>query len=51
MTRFENYMAQQLPVLWVPYRPFQLSMIRKTLHGVVQSPILSLTPEDWSFSS
>jgi len=50
MTRFEDYMAQQLPVLWMPYRPYQLSMIRKTLKGVVQSPILSLTPEDWSYS-
>jgi peptide/nickel transport system substrate-binding protein len=50
MTRFENYMAQQLPVLWVPYRPYQLSMIKKTLQGVDQSPILSLTPEDWTFS-
>jgi hypothetical protein len=25
-------------------------MIKKTLKGVEQSPILSLTPEDWSFS-
>jgi peptide/nickel transport system substrate-binding protein len=49
MTRFENYMAKQLPVLWVPYRPYQLSMIKKTLKGVEQSPILSLTPEEWSF--
>jgi peptide/nickel transport system substrate-binding protein len=50
MTRFQNYMARQLPVLWMPYRPAQLSMIKKTLKGVQQSPILSLTPEDWSFS-
>jgi peptide/nickel transport system substrate-binding protein len=50
MTRFQNYMARQLPVLWMPYRPYQLSMIKKTLKGVQQSPILSLTPEDWSFS-
>jgi peptide/nickel transport system substrate-binding protein len=50
MIRFQNYMARQLPVLWMPYRPYQLSMIKKTLKGVTQSPILSLTPEDWSFS-
>ncbi len=31
--------------------PYQLSMIKKTLKGVTQSPILSLTPEDWSFSN
>jgi peptide/nickel transport system substrate-binding protein len=50
MTRFENYMAKQLPVLWMPYRPYQLSMIKNSLKGVEQSPILSLTPEDWSLS-
>jgi peptide/nickel transport system substrate-binding protein len=50
MTRFQNYMATQLPVLWVPYRPYQLSMIKKSLHGVQQSPILSLLPEEWSTS-
>jgi peptide/nickel transport system substrate-binding protein len=44
-------MAQQLGVLWMPYRPYQLSMIKNSLKGVVQSPILSLTPEEWSFSS
>jgi len=50
MTKFEDYMAQQLPVLWMPYRPYQLSMISKKLQGVEQSPILSLLPEEWSFS-
>ena len=50
MLKFQNYMAQQLGVLWMPYRPNQLSMIKNSLKGVVQSPILSLTPEDWSFS-
>jgi len=50
MVRFQNYMAKQLPVLWMPYRPYQLSMIKSTLKGVSQSPILSLTPEDWSFA-
>jgi peptide/nickel transport system substrate-binding protein len=50
MTQFQNYMAKQLPVLWMPYRPYQLSMIKKTLKGVTQSPILSLTPEEWSVS-
>jgi peptide/nickel transport system substrate-binding protein len=50
MTTFQNYMAKQLPVLWMPYRPYQLSMIKKTLKGVTQSPILSLLPEEWSVS-
>lgn len=50
MTKYEDYLSLQLPVLWIPYRPYQLSMIKKTLHGVDQSPILSLTPEDWSLT-
>jgi peptide/nickel transport system substrate-binding protein len=50
MTRFENYMAKNLGVLWVPYRPYQLSMIKTSLKGVNQSPILSLLPEEWSLS-
>jgi peptide/nickel transport system substrate-binding protein len=50
MRKFQNHMAQQLGVLWMPYRPNQLSMVKNSLKGVVQSPILSLTPEEWSFS-
>ena len=38
MTTFQNYMAKQLPVLWMPYRPYQLSMIKKTLKGVTAEP-------------
>ena len=38
MTKFQNYMAKQLPVLWMPYRPYQLSMIKKTLKGVHAEP-------------
>jgi peptide/nickel transport system substrate-binding protein len=51
MTTYENYAAKQLPMLWMPEADYQLSMIKNNLHGVVQSPILSLTPEDWSLSS
>jgi peptide/nickel transport system substrate-binding protein len=50
MRKFQNYLAKQLGVLWMPYRPYQLSMVKNSLKGVVQSPILSLTPEEWSFS-
>jgi peptide/nickel transport system substrate-binding protein len=50
MYKFQDYMARQLGVLWMPYAPTQLSMIKTSLKGVVQSPILSLFPEEWSIS-
>ena len=27
--KYQNYLAKQLPVLWMPYRPYQLSMIEE----------------------
>jgi peptide/nickel transport system substrate-binding protein len=48
LTAFENYLADQIPVLWLPQPVYQLSEISKNLHGALpQSPIESLTPEDW----
>jgi peptide/nickel transport system substrate-binding protein len=48
LTAFENYLADQIPVLWMPQPVYQLSEISKNLHGTLpQSPIESLTPEDW----
>jgi peptide/nickel transport system substrate-binding protein len=48
LTTYENYLAQQVPVLWMPQPIYQLSEISKNLHGTLpQSPIESLTPEDW----
>jgi hypothetical protein len=35
-------------VLWLPQPVYQLSEVSKNLHGTLpQSPIESLTPEDW----
>jgi peptide/nickel transport system substrate-binding protein len=48
---YENYLAQQIPVIWMPQPAYQISEVRKTLQGTEpQSPILGLTPELWSFS-
>jgi len=48
LTAFENYFADQIPVLWMPQPVYQISEISKNLHGTLpQSPIESLTPEDW----
>jgi peptide/nickel transport system substrate-binding protein len=48
LTAFENYMADQIPVLWLPQPVYQISEISNNLHGTMpQSPIESLTPENW----
>lgn len=48
---YENYLAKDIPVLWMPQPAYQISEISKDLKGALpQSPIESLTPEDWSFS-
>ena len=51
LTQYENYMANQIPVLWMPQPVNQISEISTKLHGVLpQSPIGSLTPENWYFT-
>jgi hypothetical protein len=38
-------------VIWLPMPVYQLSEIASNLHGATpQSPIESLTPENWYFS-
>lgn len=44
------YAGQQLPMLWEPDYPYQLSVISKKLHGAVpQDPNLNLYPQNWTF--
>lgn len=51
LTAYENYMASQIPVLWMPQPVYQISEIDTNLHGALpQSPIESLTPENWYFT-
>ncbi|HUC25606.1 MAG TPA: ABC transporter substrate-binding protein [Streptosporangiaceae bacterium] len=51
LTAYENYLADQVPVLWMPQPVYQISEISTSLKGVLpQSPIESLTPENWYFS-
>jgi peptide/nickel transport system substrate-binding protein len=51
LTSYENYMAENVPVIWMPMPVYQLSEIAANLRGATpQSPIESLTPENWSFS-
>jgi peptide/nickel transport system substrate-binding protein len=51
LNQFEDYMAQQVPVLWMPQPDYQISEISNKLAGTgPQSPIESLTPENWYFT-
>ncbi len=48
LSAYENYLAQQVPVLWMPQPDYQISEISTKLGGTQpQSPIESLTPENW----
>jgi peptide/nickel transport system substrate-binding protein len=48
---YEDYLAQQVPVLWMPQPDYQISEISNTLQGTSpQSPIEGLTPENWYFT-
>jgi len=50
--RWEQYTAQQVPMLFMPLMPYQVSAISASLHGTVPQPAdgLSLTPESWYFT-
>ena len=49
--KYENYLADQLPVIWQPAPDYQISVLSKSLKGVVQSPEENFTPEDWTLSN
>jgi peptide/nickel transport system substrate-binding protein len=45
---YQDFLAKDLPVIWIPVAPAQLSVVKKTLHGWdPQDPILQLNPENW----
>jgi peptide/nickel transport system substrate-binding protein len=48
--KYENYLADQLPVIWQPAPDYQISAISSSVKGVTQSPEENFTPEDWTIS-
>jgi peptide/nickel transport system substrate-binding protein len=47
---WQDYLAQQLPVIWQPNGVYQLTEVNNTLRGVIpQSTTLNINPEDWYF--
>ncbi|MGH9068311.1 MAG: ABC transporter substrate-binding protein, partial [Acidimicrobiales bacterium] len=48
LAAYQNYLAKEVPVIWMPEAPYQISEVSSQLHGATpQSPIESLTPENW----
>jgi peptide/nickel transport system substrate-binding protein len=48
--KYENYLADQIPVIWQAEQDYQISAITNKLKGVSQSPELNFTPEYWTLS-
>jgi peptide/nickel transport system substrate-binding protein len=51
MQAYSGYLAQNLPVIWVPNPDYQVSAIKNTLGGVVQNPLAGMNPQQWYLNS
>ena len=50
--RYQDYVARQLPFLYLPNGPFQLTMYKSNLRGLLpQGVFTELYPQDYSFAS
>jgi peptide/nickel transport system substrate-binding protein len=51
MYTYEDYLAKNLPVIWMPVNYAQLNMINKNLKGTQPlDPLLQIYPEQWRWS-
>ncbi len=50
LNAYQNFMVQQLPVIYQPSPDYAISLISNKLGGVTQNPYLNLTPETWYFT-
>ncbi|MGH7608558.1 MAG: ABC transporter substrate-binding protein [Candidatus Dormibacteria bacterium] len=47
---YENYLAKQLPVVWMPTTPYQLTMYKSNLKGFVPQGVFDeIYPSDYSY--
>jgi peptide/nickel transport system substrate-binding protein len=52
MFNYENYLAQQVPVIYLPTPPYQITVYKTVLHGVTpQDPSLNIYPETYTVGS
>jgi peptide/nickel transport system substrate-binding protein len=47
MRDYSTLLAEQLPVIWLPNPPYQVSAIDSALRGVVQDPLGDPQPQRW----
>jgi peptide/nickel transport system substrate-binding protein len=51
LTQYENYLAEQLPVVYEPNNVTSLTETAKGLDGTSpQSPLWAINPENWRFN-
>ena len=49
--QYENYITQQVPFIWQPANPYEVSEIKSNLAGVApQNIYYNIFPEDWYFT-
>ncbi|QKW06104.1 peptide ABC transporter substrate-binding protein [Streptomyces sp. NA04227] len=46
---YGEYLARQLPVMWLPNPAYQVSVIRNDLRGIEQNPTVSFAPQHWYY--
>ncbi|MEW2526659.1 peptide ABC transporter substrate-binding protein [Streptomyces sp. NPDC047071] len=46
---YGEYLAEQLPVMWMPNPAYQVSVIRNDLRGIEQNPTVTFAPQDWYY--
>jgi peptide/nickel transport system substrate-binding protein len=49
MHTYGEYLAKQLPVMWMPNPAYQVSVIRGDLRGVQQNPTATFSPQSWYY--
>jgi len=50
LDNYENYLAQQVPVIYLPDQVQSLTETQNSLRGVTpQNPLSTITPEDWYY--
>ncbi|MGQ4510882.1 ABC transporter substrate-binding protein [Streptomyces sp. DW26H14] len=49
MHAYGEYLAKQLPVMWMPNPAYQVSVIRNDLRGVQQNPTATFSPQSWYY--
>jgi peptide/nickel transport system substrate-binding protein len=51
LAQYENFLTEDLPVVWQPNLRYELTEVQNNLQGVFpQNPLLTINPENWYFT-